>query len=130
VGLEVGESGSRSQKAAKYGALAEKAARERYGLEPEHDSWHDARDDDGRPWDVKAAMLNRKSPRFRLWKDQHGKLRRADGGYVFVGYVSSGRGIRVRRIRTLRASDLRLSFYGSGDHPKGEQMKVHPRRVF
>lgn len=121
---------NRSQKAAKYGALAEQAARERYGLGAEHDDWHDARDDDGTPWDVKAAMMNRDVPRFRLWKDQHAKLKQAGGGYVFVAYVARGEGIEVRRMRTVRAADLRVRFYGAGDHPKGDQVKVDPRRVF
>lgn len=122
--------GSRSQNAARYGALAERAARERYGLDVDHRSWCDARDRDGDPWDVKAVMLSRESPRFRLWREQHRKLREQGGGYVFVAYVPRGSGIQVRKIRTVRASDLRVRFYGAGDHPKGDQMKVDPRRVF
>jgi hypothetical protein len=120
---------NRSQKAARFGALAERAARKRYGLDVDHDDWHDARDSDGRPWDVKAAMLSRDAPRFRLWKDQHRKLARAGGGYVFVGYLPRGRGIQVRATRTVRAADLELRFYGAGDHAKGQQVKVPPSTV-
>jgi hypothetical protein len=120
---------NRSQKAARYGSLAEKAAFQKYGLTPDYDSWHDARDDQGDPWDVKACMLSRRSPRFRLWKEQHHELRENDGGYVFVGYRPSGRGIAVVQTRTLRAADLELSFYGAGQHQKGQQMKLPPSKV-
>ncbi|MXR39801.1 hypothetical protein GRX01_00295 [Halobaculum sp. WSA2] len=121
---------NRSQNAARYGALAEKVARERYGLEVDHSSWTDARDDEGRPWDVKACMMTRTAPRFRLWKEQHTRLVRASGGYVFVAYRPVGRGIRVLETRTVRASSLRLRFYGAGSHQKGEQVKVTPKRIF
>jgi hypothetical protein len=121
---------SRSQQAARYGRLAEEAARQRYGLEAEHTSWYDARDSDGRPWDVKAAMLSRNQPRFRLWRDQHADLLEAGGGYVFVGYRPRGRGIEVVRMRSVGADDLRLRFGGAGDHPKGDQFKLPPARVF
>jgi len=121
--------GSRSQRAARYGALAERVAFARYDLEPERDDWHDALDEHGRPWDVKAAMLSRQSPRFRLWKEQHERLRQEDGGYVFIGYRPVGRGIRVVRARSLRARSLRLRWGGAGEHPKGEQAKVAIDRV-
>ncbi|WP_348606925.1 hypothetical protein [Halobaculum rarum] len=120
---------NRSQNAARYGALAEKVARERYGLEVDHSSWHDARDSEGDPWDVKAVMVTRKAPRFRLWKEQHTRLVRASGGYVFVAYRPVGRGIRVLETRTVRARSLRLRFYGAGAHQKGEQVKIAPSRV-
>lgn len=121
---------NRSQNAARYGALAEKVARERYGLDADHSSWHDATDDEGRPWDVKACMMTRKAPRFRLWKEQHTRLVREGGGYVFVAYRPVGRGVRVIETRTVRARSLRLRFYGAGSHQKGEQVKVTPERVF
>ncbi len=121
---------NRSQNAARYGALAERRAVDRYGLELERDAWHDARGPGGRPWDVKAAMVSRRSPRFRLWEEQHRKLRQESGGYVFVLYRPVGRGIRVLKMRSLNARGLRLEFYGAGRHPKGRQMKVSPGRVF
>jgi len=121
---------NRSQKAARYGGLAEQVAFRRYGLTPDRDSWHDARDDEGNPWDVKACMLNRDAPRFRLWQEQHEKLREKGGGYVFVGYRPVGRGISVYDTRTVQAADLRVHFYGAGDHPKGEQLKMPPGEVF
>ena len=115
---------NRSQKAARYGALAEAHAREVYGLSSEHDSWHDHRADDGSPWDSKSAMLSRRDPRFRLWEGQHRKLASNGGGYVFMGYVPRGDGIEVIETRTVRAQDLRVDFYGAGSHPKGNQVKV------
>jgi len=120
---------SRSQNAARYGALAEKVARDRYGLDVDHSSWTDARDDEGDPWDVKAVMMTRKAPRFRLWKEQHTRLVRAGGGYVFVAYRPVGCGIHVLETRTVRARSLRLEFYGAGSHQKGRQVKVPPSRV-
>ncbi|WP_435124053.1 hypothetical protein [Halobaculum sp. D14] len=121
---------NRSQNAARYGALAEAHARERYGLDAEHDAYHDAVDDDGRPWDVKACLVTRDAPRFRLWKEQHARLAREGGGYVFVKYRPVGRGIRVLGTRSVRAQSLQVSFYGAGEHEKGEQVKVPPSTVF
>jgi len=120
---------SRSQNAARFGALAERAARDHYGLDVRHTSWCDAVDSEGRPWDVKAAMLSRESPRFRLWREQHTRLKGAGGGYVFVAYVPRGTGIEVKNMKTVRASSLQLDFYGAGSHVKGQQVKVKPSRV-
>ncbi len=121
---------SRSQNAARYGALAERRAADRYGLELERDDWHDARGPDGSLWDVKAAMVSRRAPRFRLWEKQHRKLRQESGGYVFVLYRPVGCVIRVLKMRSLNARGLRLEFYGAGRHPKGRQVKVAPGSVF
>ncbi|AFD04030.1 ORF9 [Halogeometricum pleomorphic virus 1] len=121
---------NRSKKAARFGAFAERAAFGRYGLEPDRDSWHDARDRDGRPWDVKACMLSRDSARFRLWADQHSRLRSEGGGYVFVGYLPRGSGIQVKQMRTVRAASITAEFYTAGNHAKGDQLKIPPRAVF
>jgi hypothetical protein len=103
----------------------------RYGLVSDHDDWHDLRDpDDDRPFDVKAAMLSRRSPRFRLWRDQHARLQDERGGYIFVAYVPRGRGIEVKKIRSLSAGSLSLTFGGAGSHPKGRQVKVKPSSIF
>jgi len=120
---------NRSRKAAHFGALAEGWAAERYGLELERDDWHDARKGD-RPADVKAAMDSRKATRFRLWEEQHRRLRREDGFYVFILYRPAGRGINVLRSRTVAARSLRVRFGGAGNHPKGNQAKIAPERVF
>ena len=130
MGQKVGWSGvNRSRKAARYGSLAEKWAAERYGLELDRDSWHDARKND-RPGDVKAAMNSRDATRFRLWEDQHHRLRHEDGFYVFILYRPVGRGIDVLRSRTVAARSIRVRFGGAGDHPKGNQFKLPPREVF
>lgn len=121
---------NRSQNAARYGALAERVAFGRYDLDPDRDAYHDATDSEGRPWDVKACMMTRRAPRFRLWKEQHTRLARASGGYVFVKYRPVGRGIRVLGTRTVAARALRLRFYGAGSHQKGAQVKVNPAAVF
>ncbi|WEL28410.1 HGPV1-ORF9-like protein [Haloferax volcanii] len=128
---------NRSKKAAHYGALAERAARERYGLEPAHSSWQDAETDDGRPVEVKSAMMNRRSGkigRFRIFEDYHARLRREGGLYVFVLYSatggSGGGGIRVQNMRSVDADALRLRFYSSGGHRDSQQIKIHPHRVF
>lgn len=129
-GSNVNESENRSKNAAHYGAAAERYAREKYGLDVEHDGLHDARGPDGRPWDVKAAMLSRARPRFRLWEDQHRFLAREDGGYVFVAYIPRGQGIEVKRSRPIPARAVRLTFYGAGGHRGTNQVKVPVGRVF
>lgn len=121
---------NKSHQAARYGSLAESFAAERYGLELDHSAYHDAIDQDGNPWDVKAAMKSRDATRFRLWKEQHDRLRQEGGGYVFVLYSPSGRGIDVHKCRSIRATNLRMSFYGAGGHQKGKQYKIRPERIF
>jgi len=120
---------NRSRKAARYGSLVEKWAAERYGLEFERDAWHDARKGD-RPGDVKGAMASREATRFRLWEEQHRRLRREDGFYAFVLYRPVGRGIDVLRSRTVAARSLQVRFGGAGNHPKGNQFKLPPARIF
>lgn len=124
---------NRSSNAARYGSLAEKRARERYGLEADRSSWHDARTSDGRPVETKAAMLERGSGRegrFRIFEEYHKKLEQADGLYVFVAYVARGRGIQVQAMRSLASSDLNLTFYGAGGHRESRQVKIPPGRIF
>jgi len=123
----------KSSNAARFGALAERKARERYGLEGTHTSWHDARRDDGTPVEIKAAMLNRssgKGGRFRVFEEYHSRLEKADGIYVFVAYRARGRGITVCRMRSLRAEALELSFYGAGGHRDSRQIKIAPSQIF
>ncbi|RDZ36835.1 MULTISPECIES: hypothetical protein [unclassified Haloferax] len=124
---------NRSRKAARYGRLAEEAARRIYDLDADHASWHDARTSDGRPVETKAAMLNRADGtegRFRIFEDYHAKLVQHDGLYVFIPYLARGRGIQVVDARSVEASKLRLNFYGAGGHRESQQVKIHPHRVF
>ncbi len=124
---------NRSKKAAHYGALAERAAREQYSLDIAHTSWHDAMTSDGTPVEIKAAMLNRasgKTGRFRIFEKYHRRLYREDGVYVFVTYNAVGTGISVNRMRAVEASDVRFEFYGAGGHRASRQAKVTPNRIF
>lgn len=119
-----------SKKAARYGSRAEKKAAERYNLELEgnHCSWHDAKRADGTPVEIKAAAVERASGsegRFRVFRDYHNKLRRADGIYVFVAYRPRGTGITVTDMATRHSSELPLStWYGAGGHRDSEQRKI------
>jgi len=128
---------NRSQKSSRYGRLAEEFAARRYGLELDHSEVDgvrvDARDRDGRPWEVKSAMSNRKSSpsRFRLWEDQHKVLDANDGGYVFVYYRAGEDGIRVFNSKSVRVSSVRVEWGGSGDHyRKSDQAKIPAKSVF
>ncbi len=124
---------SRSSNAARYGALAERVARRRYGLEAAHDSWHDAETADGQPVEVKSCMLNRASGqtgRFRVFKKYHKKLQDENGIYVFIAYRAVGRGIQPRKVRTLEADALGVDWYGAGGHRDSAQAKIPPGEVF
>jgi hypothetical protein len=123
---------SRSSNAARYGALAERAAAERYALELEHTSWYDARDRNGRPVEIKSAMLNRasgKEGRFRIFEEYHKRLVDENGSYVFVSYRAVGRGIQIGSMRSLSARSLRIEFYGAGGHRDSNQAKIPISRL-
>jgi hypothetical protein len=126
---------NRSRKAAHYGRLAEERAADRYGLRLDgvHASWKDAETDDGRPVEVKAAMLNRSDGsegRFRVFEQYHERLADRSGLYVFVAYYARGRGIRVKAMRSVDASRLALDFYGAGGHRDSRQVKIPVNAVF
>lgn len=130
---------NRSQQASRYGKLVEIKAARRFGLELDHSEVArsgtrvDARDSQGRPWDVKGAMSNRKTGpgRFRLWKDQHDVLRRHSGGYVFVRYRAVESGIYVHEMRSVPASAVHVEWGGSGNHRRdSQQAKILARSVF
>lgn len=120
---------SRSSNAARYGAAVERRARERYGLEPEHSSWYDARRG-SEPVEIKAAMYRRAdgSPgRFRIFEDYHDRLARADGWYCFGSYRVRGTGVEIVAMTMTRARALRLAssdFYGAGGHRDSRQIKL------
>ena len=122
-----------SKEAAHYGALAERAARERYRLDPEHDGHHDAVTQDGRPVEIKSAMTNRNSGRqgrFRIFKQYHQRLERAGGCYVFVAYRRAGQGISVVRMRSAAAEDMTLNWYQGRHHRDSEEVKLGIGHVF
>jgi hypothetical protein len=125
-----------SRKANRYGTLAEKKLAEKYRLsrEGEHTSWCDAVDADGRPWELKAAMVERadgSTGRFRVFREPHRRLARANGMYGFAAYRVRGRGITVLQTRAVPASDLPGSaWYGAGGHRSSEQRKIAVEDVF
>lgn len=128
---------SRSQQASRYGRLVEIKAARRFGLELDHSEVRgtrvDARSSDGRPYDIKGAMSNRKTGRgrFRLWKDQHDVLVAEKGGYVFVRYRATEGGIYVQEMREISASAIRVEWGGSGSHRRdSKQAKILARSVF
>lgn len=123
-----------SKKAARYGSRAEKKAAERYNLDLEHTSWHDAKQQDGTPVEIKSCTVERadgSEGRFRVFREYHDKLRRADGNYVFVAYKPRGTGISVTNIKMIHSSQLPLStWYGAGGHRDSEQRKIPISAVF
>jgi len=130
---------NRSQQASRYGRLVEIKAAEKYGLQLDHsdvgdsDTRVDARDSEGRPWDVKGAMSNRKvgPGRFRIWKDQHDVLKERSGGYIFVRYRATDSGIYVHEMRSVPASAISVEWGGSGDHRRDSlQAKILARSLF
>lgn len=98
-----------SKKASRYGSLCEKAVARRYGLNLDHDRWHDAKFDNGTPVEVKACMHRQSdgSPGvFRIFEGPHERLERANGWYAFVVYTPRGRGIDVIKMKMMRAEDV------------------------
>lgn len=126
---------ARSSQAARFGAAVERRARDRYDLEPAHESWHDARTSSREPVEIKAAMYRRASGspgRFRIFEDYHRQLARADGWYVFGAYRPRGRGVEIVSMTMTRARALRLEaseFYGAGGHRDSRQIKLDLDRV-
>lgn len=124
---------SKSKRANRYGSLAERWAAEEYGLRREgvHTSWRDAVDRDGNSVEIKAALVMRDYPRFRIFKKYHERLQ-ADGGYyVFVAYKRRGNGISVIRSTRLHSTKLSHSnWYGAGGHRDSEQVKIPLDVVF
>ena len=124
-----------SQKAPRYGALAERHARERYDLTAERSAWHDARTEDGEPVEIKAATVQRatgRPGRFRTFREPHRRLAHADGWYAFVAYRPHGAGISVEGMKMVRARTLRPRWRPSGHATAGreEQHKIPISAVF
>ena len=125
---------SRSHRANHYGTLAEREGFERWNLEAARASWKDAEDKKGRPWELKATMLEHADGQpgnFKLYSQYHRKLRRYDGYYGFQVYRVQGRGIRVVKAKAMHSSQLpRLSWHGGGDHRDAKQAKLGIAEVF
>ncbi|WP_367397977.1 hypothetical protein [Haloarcula salina] len=119
---------SRSHKANHYGTLVERKAVERYDLDLDRCSWHDAKRPDGTPVEIKSAMHRHADGQpgtFKLYDQYHEQLRAANGWYVFAVYRVRGRGVEVLHWRLLHSSQLpNLNWHGGGDHRGALQAKI------
>lgn len=125
---------TRSSNANRYGSLAERRLADRYGVERVDEYWRDGVDEDGTPWEFKAAMAERadgSEGRFRVFEDAHDKLAANGGRYGIVAYRPHGRGIVVLNMTSFPASRLPLSkWYGAGGHRDSRQTKIAVSEVF
>lgn len=125
---------NRSHRANRYGTLAERHLAEEYCLELDRSSWHDARDDDGTPWELKAAMIehsNGQPGTFKLYKRYHETLQENGGIYAFVAYRPWGRGIRVIKSKVAHSSEFPLlRWHGGGNHRNTKQAKIDVTNLF
>ncbi|KAA9410974.1 hypothetical protein EGO51_14555 [Haloarcula hispanica] len=125
---------SRSHKANHYGTLVERKAGERYDLELDRCSWHDAKRPDGTPVEIKAAMYRHADGQpgtFKLYSKYHKKLRSKNGWYIFGVYRVRGRGIEVLDWEMRHSSRLpKLSRHGGGSHRDTYQMKLWIDTIF
>jgi hypothetical protein len=123
-----------SSKANHYGTLAERKAAEKFRLDLERCSWHDAVRSDGAPVEIKSAMLEHADGQpgnFKIYQQYHSKLRENGGYYVFAPYRVRGRGISVVSWEMRHASRLpRLSWHGGGDHRDTQQAKLPIGEIF
>ena len=124
-----------SHKASRYGALTERKARERYNLTNEQSAWFDGRRPNGKPVEIKAAVLERRTGRpgrFRIFREPHNKLARQQGHYVFVVYRPHGRGVSVEDMKMVEAARLRPKWSNSGHKTAGrsEQHKIDIATIF
>ena len=119
---------SRSHKANHYGTLVERKAAERYNLELDRCSWHDAKRPDGTPVEIKSAMHRHADGQpgtFKLYDQYHERLRTANGWYVFGVYRACGRGLKILNWEMRHSSRLpHLNWHGGGDHRDSKQAKI------
>lgn len=101
------------QQVGHYGKLVEAWAADHYGLDLDYPELgglkFDATGPNGAPWEVKGSMVNGVRPTFKFWKDQHQVLREHDGGYVLVWYRAKRGGVSVKRSRSVRSRDVRIT---------------------
>lgn len=119
---------SRSHKANHYGTLIERKAAERYDLDLDRCSWHDAKRPDGTPVEIKGAMYQHADGQygtFKLYQKYHRQLRVKDGLYVFAVYRVRGMGIEILDWSVHHPSNLpRLNWHGGGGHRGTKQTKI------
>ncbi|GAA3871981.1 hypothetical protein [Haloarcula argentinensis] len=125
---------SRSHKANHYGTLVERKAAERYNLELDRCSWHDAKRPDGTPVEIKAAMHRHADGRpgtFKIYDRYHKKLRTVNGWYIFGVYRVRGLGVEVLKWKMRHSSRLPpLDWHGGGEHRRSEQSKIKINMIF
>jgi hypothetical protein len=125
-----------SQKANRYGTLAEIAAARKFDLERDgvHTSWCDAVDDRGVPHEIKSAQREYSDGRegkFRIFEDLHDRLQQEGGRYVFVVYRVRGTGIQPLAFDRRPASRLPgTTWYGAGGHRGTQQRELQVSQVF
>ena len=108
---------------------------EKRRFELERASWHDARFQNGTPVEIKSTMLEHSDGQpgnFKIYRDYHDKLRRADGWYCFVVYRPHGRsGCTIVKDKMVKSTNLPLlRWHGGGDHRGTEQTKIAIADVF
>jgi hypothetical protein len=121
---------NRSSRAPKLGELVEDKLRERYDLtrpEEGREPWMDAVGPNGSPWELKGTMRERSNGepgRFRIFREPHQSLSRADGYYAFGVYRARGRGIQLLESNVVRARAVRFE-WGPSEHssPNREKQK-------
>jgi len=119
---------SRSHKANHYGTLVERKAAERYNLELDRCSWHDAKQPDGTPVEIKAAMHRHADGQpgtFKLYDRYHERLRLDDGWYVFSIYRADKKRMEILDWEMRHSSRIpQLEWHGGGDHRDARQAKI------
>ena len=125
---------NRSHKANHYGTLVERKAAERYGLELDRASWHDARRADRTPVEIKSAMHRHSDGQpgtFKLYDQYHEKLRAENGCYIFAVYRVRGRGLEVLQWNIRHSSQTpALNWHGGGNHRGAKQAKIPIKSIF
>lgn len=121
------------------GLLAEKHAREKYGLripEDGRNSWRDCEYQNGTPVNPKAAKPDR---RFRIFEKDHDILTSRNGYYVFICHqpVTIGESladskIKVLAMKRMKATDVTklINGWNKSGHQKGRQKKLQVEAVF
>lgn len=119
---------SRSHRANHYGTLVERKAVEKYNLDLDRCSWHDARKRDGTPVEIKAAMYRHADGQpgtFKIYDRYHESLRAAGGSYVFGIYCVRGIGVEVLHWDMRHSSRIpQLKWHGGGEHRDAKQAKL------
>jgi hypothetical protein len=123
-----------------YGERVESWVVERYELRRDYPvvggNRFDASDPDtNSPVEIKAVGRNRSGGRanrvsFKVWRDQHRILQRADGYYVFVLYDLRQNGIGVVDSRSVRAGALSIEWYGRTQPRNEQQAEIGAGEIF